>query len=227
MSDLTDRVIIVTGGFGALGSSVAQAAAAQGAKVAVIGHAADRDGGGLRIGGVDLADEHACQEAFARVASELGALYGLVNVAGGFEMAPLAEGGPDIFDRMYRMNLRTALAASYAALPHLIAQRSGRIVNIGAAAAVKGTAAMGAYAASKSGIARFTESLAEETRGTGITVNAVLPTLIDTPTNRAAMPDADYSKWTPPADIADVILFLLSAKARAVTGALIGVPGAN
>jgi NAD(P)-dependent dehydrogenase (short-subunit alcohol dehydrogenase family) len=227
MSDLDYRVIIVTGGFGALGSSVVELATARGANVAVLGHGTDRGGPGLRIAGVDLADERACQEAFARVASELGALYGLVNVAGGFAMAPLSDGGPEIFDRMYRMNVRTAVAASYAALPHMRAQKKGRIVNIGATAAAKGAAAMGAYAASKSGIARFTESLAEEMRGTGITVNAVLPTLIDTPTNRAAMPNADYSKWTPPADIAEVILFLLSDKARAVTGALIGVPGAN
>jgi NAD(P)-dependent dehydrogenase (short-subunit alcohol dehydrogenase family) len=227
MHDLDGKVIAITGGFGALGSAVALLAEAQGAKIAAIDRAKDPGGPGLRIGGIDLSDEHDCQHAFARIADELGPLYGLVNVAGGFEMASLSDGGPDLFDRMYRMNLRTALAASYAALPLLVAQKSGRIVNIGAATAAKGAAAMGAYAAAKSGVARFTEGLAEEMRGSGITVNAVLPTLIDTPANRAAMPGADHSKWTPPADIAEVILFLLSDRARAVTGALIGVPGAN
>lgn len=227
MPALSGKVVVVTGGFGALGSSVVRLALAQEAKVAALGHSAKpSSGSALNLGDIDLADEKACARAMAEVEQALGPIHGLVNVAGGFEMASLTEGGLEPWDRMYRTNLRTALAATYAALPLMTARKSGRIVNIGATAAAKGAAAMGAYAAAKSGIARLTESLADEMRGKGVTVNAVLPTIIDTPANRAAMPQADHRKWTPPDDIAEVILFLLSDKARAVNGALINVPGA-
>ena len=227
MAELDGRVIVVAGGFGALGSAVARTLEAAGAKVACLDRADDRGGPGFRLGGIDLADEFACQNALRQVVERLGSLYGLVNVVGGFEMASLVDGGLDPWDRMYRMNLRTVLATCYAALPFLLAGKSGRVVNVGAAVAAKGMAEMGAYAASKSGVARLTESLAEETRKQGITVNAVLPAIIDTPANRASMPQADTSNWTSPDEIANVIVFLLSEKARAVTGALINVSGSN
>jgi NAD(P)-dependent dehydrogenase (short-subunit alcohol dehydrogenase family) len=225
MTQLADRAIVVTGAFGALGAAVVARLAAAGARLACLDRADATPGPGLRLGGVDLADEAACRAALSRVAAELGPLSGLVNVAGGFDMGALAETGPALWDRMYQANLRTALAATHAALPHFAAS-GGRIVNIGAAAAARAGAAMGAYAASKSGVARLTESLAEELRPRRIAVNAVLPTIIDTPANRAAMPDADPSGWAAPADIAEVIVFLLSDQARAVSGALIATPGA-
>ena len=117
---------------------------------------------------------------------------------------------------MYRVNLRTALSASSAALPYF--KGAGRIVNIGAAAAAKASASMVATAPSKPEVARLTESLAEELRGSGITVNAILPTIIDTPANRAAMPQADFANWATPTGIASVIAFLLSDEASEVTG---------
>ena len=145
------------------------------------------------------------------------------NIAGGFAWEKVQDGSTDTWDRMYQMNVRTAVAASQAALAHL--PDGGRIVNIGANGAVKAGAGMGAYAASKAGVMRFTEALAEELKGRGITVNALLPSIIDTPANRADMPDADFSAWVQPAQLADAIVFLLSDKASAITGALVPVVG--
>jgi NAD(P)-dependent dehydrogenase (short-subunit alcohol dehydrogenase family) len=126
---------------------------------------------------------------------------------------------------MFAMNLRTAVASCKAALPALLESGRGRIVNIGAGAAAKGRAGMGAYTASKAGVQRLTESLADELKDRGVTVNAILPGTIDTPRNRADMPDADFSRWVAPAAIAEVILFLASDAAAAVTGAAIPVTG--
>ncbi|MGH9651720.1 MAG: SDR family oxidoreductase, partial [Terriglobales bacterium] len=136
----------------------------------------------------------------------------------------VAEGDAKTWERMFALNLKTALNASRAALPHLI-EAKGAIVNVGANGATKAAAGMGAYAASKAGVARLTEALAEELKEHDITVNAVLPSIIDTPLNRADMPKADFAKWVQPAQLADVIVFLLSERARAVTGALIPVVG--
>ncbi|HZW51866.1 MAG TPA: SDR family oxidoreductase, partial [Rudaea sp.] len=131
----------------------------------------------------------------------------------------------DTWDLLYRVNLRTAVAASQAAIPHLISSSAGRIVNISATGSIKAGAGMGAYAASKSGVARLTEALAEELKDRGITVNAILPSTIDTAANRADMPKADFSRWVTPAQLSDVIVFLLSDRASAVTGALLPVMG--
>src|SRR4029077_12641242 len=125
----------------------------------------------------------------------------------------------------YRINLRTAVAASKAALPFLAQSQSASIVNIGAMGAVKAGIGMGAYAASKAGVAKLTEALAEELKDKGITVNALLPSIIDTPVYRADMPHADFTRWVAPAALADVILFLASDAARAITGASIPVLG--
>ena len=227
MAGLTGKVVAVTGGFGSLGRAVAKAAMAAGAKVALIDQAPAPAGeaGDLLLGGVDLSDEHAATKALTEVAEKLGGLDGVVNVAGTFRWQTLADGELAAWDLLYKVNVRTAAATSKAALPHLAKRGGGRIVNIGANAAAKAGAGMGAYAASKAGVARLTEALAEEMKGSGITVNAVLPSIIDTPANRADMPDADVSKWVSPQDLAQVIVFLLSDEAKAVTGALIPVTG--
>lgn len=225
---LTGKRIAVTGAFGSLGAAVVQAALDAGARVAAIDRAdappAGMDlGDAKRFGGVDLSDSAAAQTAIDAATTALGGLDALVNIAGTFRFETLADGSPDTWDLLYRINLRTAVAASKAALTHL--PEGGRIVNIGAAAALKAGAGMGAYAASKSGVMRFTESLAEELKPRGITVNALLPSIIDTPPNRKDMPKADFAKWVKPAQLADVILFLLSDRASAITGALIPVTG--
>jgi len=125
---------------------------------------------------------------------------------------------------MHALNLLTAVNASHAALPHLLKSRAGRIVNIGAMGALQAGAGMGPYAASKAAVHRFTEALAAEQKGK-ITVNAVLPSTIDTAANRASMPNSDFGKWVKPQELAEVILFLISDAASAVTGALIPVSG--
>jgi NAD(P)-dependent dehydrogenase (short-subunit alcohol dehydrogenase family) len=124
---------------------------------------------------------------------------------------------------MFQMNALTAVTMTNAALPSLKAAKSGSIVNIGAGAAMKATAGMGSYTSSKSAVHRLTESLAEELKGTAVTVNAILPSTIDTPKNRSDMPDADFNEWVKPQAIADVIMFLVSPAARGITGALIPV----
>jgi NAD(P)-dependent dehydrogenase (short-subunit alcohol dehydrogenase family) len=225
---LTGKRIAITGAFGSLGAAVVQTALAAGARVAAIDRAeappAGTDlGAAGRFGGVDLADTAQAQNVIDEAAKALGGLDALVNIAGTFRFEKLADGGPDTWDLLYRINLRTAVAASKAALAHL--PDGGRIVNIGAAAALKAGAGMGAYAASKSGVMRFTESLAEELKPRNITVNALLPSIIDTPPNRKDMPKADFGKWVKPEQLADVIVFLLSDQASAITGALIPVTG--
>jgi NAD(P)-dependent dehydrogenase (short-subunit alcohol dehydrogenase family) len=226
--ELQGKRIAVTGAFGALGAAMVQGAVAAGARVAAIDRAAAPASGMANvtaIGGVDLADAVAAKTAIDAAAKALGGLDGLVNIAGTFRWETLADGSADTWDLLYRVNLRTAVAASQAAIPHLIASRAGRIVNISAAGSIKAGAGMGAYAASKSGVARLTEALAEELKDRGITVNAILPSTIDTAANRADMPKADFSRWVTPAQLCDVIVFLLSDRASAVTGALLPVMG--
>ena len=220
------RSIIVTGGFGVLGQAVSQAFAEEGDRVARIDFApspAASLAGALDIGGIDLTDPAATEQAVARVAEAHGGIDVLVNIAGGFAWETLEGGSLETWTRMLAMNLTTAVTITKLALPHLLRSADGRIVNIGAGGAVKAGTGMGAYAASKSGVHRMTEALAEELAGKPVTVNAVLPSIIDTPTNRADMPDADVSQWVQPAAIADVIRFLASPAARAITGALIPV----
>ncbi|WP_291835639.1 SDR family NAD(P)-dependent oxidoreductase [Brevundimonas sp.] len=223
---MSDRVIAVTGGHGVLGRAVVEAALADGLKVAVIDHASGHavPDGVLELGGVDLTDPASARAAVDAAAAHFGRLDALLNVAGGFVWQTTDDAEP-AWDRMFALNLSTALNASRAALPHLKASPEGRIVNVGANGALKAAAGMGAYAASKSGVHRLTESLAEELKSTAVTVNAVLPSILDTEQNRKDMPDADPSKWVAPADLARVILFLASPEARAITGALVPVTG--
>ena len=221
------KVVVVTGASGALGKVVAETALARGAKVAGVDYApsqAPATGNRIELGGVDLSDTAAAKKAIDAVVSHFGRLDALINIAGGFAFETVAEGDPETWQRMYALNVLTALNASRSALPHLAASRSARIVNIGAIGGLQAGAGMGAYAASKAGVHRLTEALAAEWKGK-ITVNAVLPSIIDTPANRASMPKADFTKWVTPQELAEVILFLASDAASAVTGALIPVSG--
>lgn len=222
------QVVIVTGGFGTLGQAAVAELSTRGYAVAAVDIAPAPDDfvGSLALGGVDLADDRAVEAAFATVAQRLGSVDALVNIAGGFLWEPVEGGSLESWDRMYRMNLRTAAASARAALPYLTRQ-GGAIVNIGAAGAVRPGVGMAPYAASKAGVHALTESLAEELRARHVRVNAVLPTIIDTPANRRDMPDADHAAWVRPAAVAKVIAFLLSNEAGAITGATVplSLPG--
>ena len=224
---MTERHVVVTGAAGALGSVVADTLSRDGIKVIAIDQAKTMPGAtafALSFPGVDLCDQRSVTEVFAAIAREVGVLNGLVNIAGGFRWETVADGDIATWDRLFNLNLKTALIASKAALP-LLEAKSGSIVNVSAAAAQKAAAGMGAYAASKSAVSRLTEALAEEMKDQGVRVNAVLPSIIDTPANRADMPKADFGRWVSPSDLANVIRFLLSDEARAITGALLPVTG--
>ena len=228
---MQSKCVIVTGAFGALGQTVAGALARRGARVAAVDFVAQPPAALVQalgdqaamLGGYDLTDPGAARAAVEAAVAKFGRLDGLVNVAGGFAWETLADGDPATWDRLYAMNVKTCANMCRAAIAPLEASH-GRIVNVGAGGAVKAAAGMGAYAASKSGVHRLTEALAEELKGK-VAVNAVLPSIIDTPVNRKDMPTADFSKWVAPEALADVIIFLASDAARAVTGALVPVNG--
>ncbi len=231
---LSGKVVVVTGAFGALGSAVAEAASAAGASVAALDYApSPREGlkerlgaKALLLGGVDLASAEGAARALSAVKQRFGRIDALLNIAGGFAWEPIADSkGDETWTKMFAMNLETALNASRAAIPHMVEAGSGRIVNVGALAAEHAAAGMGPYAASKAAVHRLTESLADELKLKGVTVNAVLPSTIDTGANRKEMPDADFTRWVAPSDLAAVMLFLASDAAKAVTGALIPVRG--
>lgn len=218
--------VVVTGGFGALGRAVAKAFSDQGHKVSRVDFAAeapDSNSGGWDFPGVDLSDAEACEKVVAKICAQAGGIDVLVNIAGGFAWETLDDGSLDTWQRMFTMNVLTAATMSKASLTALQDSAAGRIVCIGAGGAVHADAGLGAYAASKAGVHRLTEALAAELSGSTVTVNAILPSIIDTPANRSAMPDADTSDWVKPQAIADVILFLASAAARSISGALIPV----
>ena len=211
-------IIAVTGAFGALGRSVVELLADRGHVIAAIdlGAAPESYPYGTALGGVDLTQPDAVAGAFAQIADLHGRIDGLVNIAGGFMWRMVADTDPEDWDRMYRMNLLSAALCCRAATGYL-AEKGGSIVNIGAAAARAPTAGMAPYAASKAAVMALTESLANELKP-HTRVNAILPTIIDTPANRADMPDADASEWVAPADLAKVVAFLLSPESAAITG---------
>ncbi len=222
------KTVVVTGAGGALGAAVALAAHQRGAHVAAIDVAAVKAPASasdrwLTLGNVDLTNFDSARAAMEQANATAGRIDALLNIAGGFRWQTLQDGALETWDTLYNLNVKTAATASKAALPFLAANQ-GAIVNVGALGAAKAGAGMGAYAASKAGVAKLTESLAEELKGR-VRVNAVLPSIIDTPANRKDMPKADFSTWVAPADLASVILFLASADARAVTGALVPVAG--
>lgn len=220
MKPLENTTVVITGALGGLGRSVCSAAESQGARVVRLDIARDEDAADSHA--VDLTDLDATQKCI----DSLGPFDALVNLAGGFAMGSESwEANDEEWDLMFKLNVATLRNAIKAAVPLLLERQAGAIVNVGAYGAREGQGLMGAYCASKSVVMRLTETLAEELKEKGINVNAVLPTVIDTPANRAAMPDADPSAWVSPEDLASVICFLASPAAKAVHGALVPVRG--
>ena len=226
------KVIIVTGAAGNVGSALAAHLAIRGAVVAAVDTVKDRleavvaglpGAGHLALSTYDLTDFVATDALVAHVVATAGRLDAVGTTVGGFAMAKLAEAGLDQWDAMFALNVKTTWNIYRASVPAIRLAGGGALVGIGSAAGLRGSGEMAAYSATKSAVMRLTESLADELRADGIRVNAVLPTTIDTPQNRAAMPGADSSRWVKPAQIADVMGFLLSDAASAVSGQLLQV----
>jgi NAD(P)-dependent dehydrogenase (short-subunit alcohol dehydrogenase family) len=231
--DFAGRCVLITGAAGNLGRAVAAAFGARGARLVLV----DRDAQALRTAfgdddaqricpAADLLDAAQVDAALAAAVARFGRVDALCNLAGGFRMGEAVhETSEATLDFLFDLNVRTLLNMAHAVVPHMLAAGGGRIVNVGALSAQRGVAAMGAYCAAKDSVIRLTEAMSAELRERGINVNCVLPTIIDTPENRSAMPGADPSRWVAPADLANVIVFLASADARAIHGAALPVTG--
>jgi NAD(P)-dependent dehydrogenase (short-subunit alcohol dehydrogenase family) len=216
---------LVTGASGNLGRATVAALAARGARVA----AADRATpealhGALALAPVDLGDPASCARMVAEAETAFGALDGVAHTVGGFAMAPAETGDADLWERMMRLNLLTTVNVFRAALPAL-RRRGGALVAVSAAAALRAPAQLGAYAAAKAGVLRLVEAFADEVKAEGVRVNAVLPGTMDTPQNRAAMPEADPALWLRPEEVAAAIAFLIGPAASGVTGVALPVTG--
>jgi NAD(P)-dependent dehydrogenase (short-subunit alcohol dehydrogenase family) len=228
-----NQVAIVTGAAGNLGQAVAAAFAAAGANLALIdlneaalAKVPTAGAGEVLRQRVDLSDPASIAAATNATIAKFQRIDVLVNLAGGFQMGDQVHAlTADKWNFMMELNAGSVLRMAHAVVPHMLKDGGGKIVNIGAYSALSGKAEMSAYVASKSAVIRLTESMAAELRGHNINVNCVLPSIIDTPQNRAAMPKADPSKWVAPAALADVLLFLCSPAARAIHGAAIPVVG--
>lgn len=232
MPSLDGQVVLITGAAGNLGQASARAFAAAGARIALVDHNPDSltglrtelaDAAGF---GADLIQPESVAAMVAQVHQHFGRIDVLANIAGGFTMGPAVHETPDRdWDHMLDLNARTVFNTCRAVIPHMLTQGGGRIINVAARAALEGKARMAPYCVSKAAVITLTESLAAEHKDSGITVNCILPGTVDTPQNRAAMPDQDHTKWVPPAALANVILFLASEAARCVTGATVPVYG--
>lgn len=231
--DFSGRTAVITGAAGNLGRAVAAAFAGRGANLVLIdlkqealaatfGAADER----RMFAPTDLTDPAQVEATVQRAVGRFGRVDALANLAGGFKMGePVHATAAQTLDFMLDLNVRTMMNMVHAVVPHMLAAGGGRIVNVGAYAAQRGAAQMGAYVAAKSAVIRLTESMAAELREKNVNVNCVLPTIIDTPENRSAMPDADPARWVAPVDLARAIAFLASDDARAIHGAALPVAG--
>jgi NAD(P)-dependent dehydrogenase (short-subunit alcohol dehydrogenase family) len=236
LNQLSNQVVAVTGSVGNLGLATARALQQVGAKTILVDRSEDR----LRehypglidspdhflAGGVDLADQDSIARMAQSALERFGRIDALVNTVGGYRGGkPVHEMGLDDWDFLFGVNLRTTLLCCRAIIPQMLRQGRGKIVNVASRDGLTGTAGYSAYSASKSAVLRLNESMAAELKGSNINVNCIMPGTIDTPQNRKAVPNGDFSKWVEPEAIAEVILFLISDAARAINGAALPVYG--
>jgi len=236
MFDFSGRVALVTGAGGNLGGAVARAFYDAGASLVLVDRSTDRLASTypaeqfaparVHVAAADLTDEASVQALVAGALDRFGAIDILANTVGGYRAGtPVHETPLETWEFMLALNARSAFLISKAVIPPMLARGGGKIVHVASRAALSGSARQVAYSASKGVVVRLVETLAAELRHKGINANCVLPGTIDTPQNRAEMPDADFSKWVAPETIAEVILFLASDAARAVNGAAVPVYG--
>jgi NAD(P)-dependent dehydrogenase (short-subunit alcohol dehydrogenase family) len=236
VDDFADKVALITGSAGNLGSATVLAFKEHGAKLALLDrhegrllemYSALRSSEQAYVGGsANLADEMEAEHAVAEAVQALGRIDILVNIVGGYRGgSPIHETTFEDMEFLFSLNELTTFFASKAVIKHMLKQKSGAIVNVAAGAGLAEAANTGAYSATKSTVIRLTKSMAAGLKFNGIRVNCILPGTIDTPQNRQAMPKADFTRWVPPAALADVIIFLASNQARAITGAAIPVYG--
>jgi NAD(P)-dependent dehydrogenase (short-subunit alcohol dehydrogenase family) len=233
-SDYSDRVVVITGAAGNLGHAVVHTFKTAGAKLALV----DRASGRLEsifpdLAGspdcfitppTDITDPGAVGAMVEATHRHFGKIEILINLAGGYRAGrPLPETPLGDWDLMLNLNAKSVFITCQAVIPHMLRQGYGKIISIASRAALGGEAFHAAYSVSKTAVVRLTESMAAELKAAGINVNCVMPGIIDTPPNRAAMPSADFSKWVAPQAVADVILFLASDGARAINGASLPV----
>ena len=234
--DFTGQVAVVTGAAGNLGVAVARGFREARTKLALIDHSSDRlpnlfsdlanSPDYFFAPPTDVTDPGAVALAVAEIKRRFGRIDILINTAGGYRAGtPLHETPLSDWEFMLNLNARSVFVTCQAVIPQMLSQRQGRIVNVASRAALGGDAGHAAYSASKTSVVRLTESMDAELKDRGVNVNCVMPGIIDTPQNRAAMPKADFSKWVAPEAIADVILFLASEGSRAIHGAAIPVYG--
>jgi len=236
MTSLQDKVAIITGAVGNLGAATAQLFQEAGAKTVLVDRSPDRvreafkdiadSKNHLLAGGIDLTNPESLTKLVEQTLARFNRADILVHTVGGWRGGkPAHEADLADWDFLFGINLRTTLLCCRAVIPQMLKQGSGKIINVASRDGLHGNAGYAAYSASKSSVIRLTESLADELKASNINVNCIMPSTIDTPQNRAALPNADYSKWVAPRAIADVIAFLASDASRAINGAAIPVFG--
>ena len=233
---LKDKVAIITGAVGNLGTATARLFQQAGAKTVLVDRSQDRvreafkevadSDNHLLAGGIDLTDAASLGKLIEQTLARFGRIDVLVNTVGGYRGGkPVHEADLADWDFLFNVNVRTTLLCCRAVVPQMLRQSRGKIINIASRDGLSGSAGYAAYSASKSAVLRLTESLANELKASNINVNCIMPGTIDTPQNRVAVPNGDYTKWVEPQAIADVVAFLASDASRAINGAAIPVYG--